>query len=168
MDKIIDKISIYNLFNYLLPGVLFVVFAKRFLFIDLTQGDLILDVSVYYFVGLVISRFGSLVIETLLRKIRFLKLTKHKDFVNASKTDLKLEIFSLENNMYRTFIAMFVLLLITKLYFYIQTIYSNLKNYDFYILISILLVMFLYSYRKQTAYIVSRINAKKYEKNSYF
>lgn len=161
MEKVIDKISTYNLFNYLLPGVLFVVLAKNFLFLDLTQGDLILDVFIYYFVGLVISRFGSLVIETLLKKVKFLKFSKHDDFISASKNDPKLEILSQENNMYRTFVAMFVLLLLSKLYFYIRTIYPFLQSYDFYILISLLLVMFLYSYRKQTAYIFKRINATK-------
>src|SRR3989344_2216964 len=161
MEKIIDKISRYNLFNYLLPGVLFVVLAKSFLFIDLTQGDIVLDVFIYYFIGLVISRFGSLVIETLLKKIRFLEFAKHENFVSASKNDPKIEILSQENNIYRTFVAMFVLLLLSKLYFYIRIVYPFLQNWDFYILISLLLVMFLYSYRKQTAYIFKRINSIK-------
>lgn len=161
MEKVIDKISTYNLLNYLLPGVLFVVLAKNFLFIDLTQGNIVLDVFVYYFVGLVISRFGSLIIEKLLKKIKFIKFAEHKDFVNVSKDDPKLEILSQENNMHRTFIAMFVLLLLSKLYFYIETIYPFLLNYDFYILISLLLVMFLYSYRKQTIYIFKRVNHLK-------
>ena len=161
MDKIIDKISAYNLFNYLLPGVLFVVLANNFLFIDLTQGDIVLDVFIYYFIGLVVSRFGSLVIETLLRKVKFLKFAKHENFVSASKNDPKIEIFSRENNMYRTFIAMLVLLLLSKLYFYIQIAYPFLQDWDFYILVSLLLVMFLYSYRKQTAYTLKRINPTK-------
>lgn len=161
MEKVIDKISTYNLFNYLLPGVIFVVLAKSFLFVDLTQGDIVLDVFIYYFVGLVISRFGSLVIETFLKAVKFLKFAKHEDFITASKNDPKLEVLSQENNMYRTFIAMFTLLLLSKLYFYIRTIYPLLQNYDFYILISLLLVMFLYSYRKQTTYIFKRIDTTK-------
>lgn len=161
MEKVIDKISTYNIFNYLLPGVLFVVLAKSFLFVDLTQGDIILDVFIYYFVGLVISRFGSLVIETLLKKIKFLKFAKHEDFVAVSKIDPKLEILSQENNIYRTFISMFVLLLLSKLYIHIRIIYPHLQNWDFHILTFLLSVMFLYSYRKQTAYIFNRINTIK-------
>jgi len=161
MEKVIDKISTYNLFNYLLPGVLFVVLAKSFLFIDLTQGDIVLDVFIYYFIGLVVSRFGSLVIETLLKAVKFLQFAKHEDFVTASKNDPKLEVLSQENNMYRTFIAMFAMLLLSKLYFHIRIIYPLLQKWDFYILIFLLLVMFLYSYRKQTAYIFKRINHTK-------
>lgn len=161
MEKVIDKISIYNLLNCLLPGVIFVVLAKNFLFIDLTQGDIILDVFIYYFVGLIISRLGSLVVERLLRKIGFLEFAKHEDFILASKDDPKLEILSQENNMYRTFVAMFILLLLSKLYLFIRIHYISLQDWDFYILAFLLLIMFLYSYRKQTTYIFNRIKKEK-------
>ncbi len=161
MKELLDKITSYNLFNYLLPGVLFVVFAKSFLSIDLIQGNTILDVFLYYFIGLVISRFGSLVIEPILKKIKFLIFTKYEDFISASRIDSKIEIFSEANNMYRTFIAMFALLLLSKLYFYIQTFYPRLQDWNMHIVIVLLLVMFLYSYRKQTVYIFKRINSTK-------
>ena len=162
MDKLIEKISTYNLFNYLLPGVLFTVFAKYFIYIDLAQGDIVLDIFFYYFIGLVVSRFGSLAIEPILKKIQFLRFSKYEDFIVASKTDPKIEIFSEANNMYRTFTALFVLLLLSKLYFFIQQLYPALQKWNVCILIVLLLVMFLYSYRKQTMYIFNRItHAKK-------
>ncbi len=64
MDKLIEKISTYNLFNYLLPGVLFTVFAKYFIYIDLAQGDIVLDIFLYYFIGLVVSRFAPRQVHT--------------------------------------------------------------------------------------------------------
>lgn len=161
MDKVIDKISTYNLFNYLLPGVLFVIFAKNFIPFDFIQGNIVLDVFLYYFIGLVISRFGSLVIEPLLKRVKFLHFAKHEYFIVASKDDPKIEILSEENNMYRTFISMFVLLLLSKLYFHIQNLYPQIQQWSLYILIVCLLVMFLYSYRKQTAYIFKRIDHTK-------
>ena len=161
MERIIEKISSYNLFNYLLPGVLFTVFAKYFLYIDLTQGDIVLDIFLYYFIGLVVSRFGSLAIEPILKKIHFLRFNKYKDFIIASKDDPKIEIFSEANNMYRTFTALFTLLLLSKLYFFIQQLYPALQKWNDCILIVLLLVMFLYSYRKQTTYIFNRITQAK-------
>ncbi|MFA7315908.1 MAG: hypothetical protein WC059_03870 [Candidatus Paceibacterota bacterium] len=161
MEKVIEKISSYNLFNYLLPGVIFVIFSKNFLPMNLVQENVILDVFLYYFIGLVISRFGSLVIEPVLKKIKFLIFAKYEDLVSTSKIDSKIEIFLEENNIYRTFVAMFSLLLLSKLYLYIQTIYQYLQNFDSYILIALLFVMFSYSYRKQTAYITKRINRTK-------
>ena len=161
MEKVIDKISTYNFLNYLLPGVIFVTLAKNFISIDFTQGDIILDVFTYYFIGLVISRFGSLVIEKSLKRARFVTYAEHEDFVAVSKTDPKLDILSQENNVFRTFIAMLVLLLVSKLYFYIRSLYPLLSDWDFLILIVVLLVMFLYSYRKQTLYITGRITKQK-------
>jgi hypothetical protein len=85
MKEIIDKLSSYNIFNYLLPGVLFVAIAKHF-----TEYNLILDhdfigAFFYYFIGMVISRFGSLIIEPMLKKIMFVKFSDYSDFISASK-----------------------------------------------------------------------------------
>lgn len=161
MEKIIEKISSYNLFNYLLPGVLFSIFAKDFITLDLIQGNLILDVFLYYFIGLVVSRTGSLIVEPLLKRFRFARFSKYEDFVSASNTDIKIEILSEACNMYRTFVAMFFLLFITKFYFYIQATYPWLQEWNMHILISSLLLMFLYSYRKQAQYIFNRVNIIK-------
>lgn len=60
-----DKISSYNLFNYFLPGVLFAALADTVTSYNFLQSDLVVGVFVYYFFGLVISRFGSLIIEPL-------------------------------------------------------------------------------------------------------
>ena len=161
MEKVIDKISTYNFFNYLLPGVLFVIFAKSFVPFNFIQGDIVLDVFLYYFIGLVISRFGSLVIEYLLKKFKFIHFAKHKDFICVSKDDPKLEIFSEENNMYRTLVSLFTLLLLSKLYLYIESLYPQIQPWNLHIVIVLLLVLFLYSYRKQTLYIFKRINPEE-------
>lgn len=157
MSELFKKISSYNLFNYLLPGILFVVILDYFTPYSFIQENLAIGAFVYYFIGLVISRFGSLVIEPILKKISFLKFADYKDFVIASKKDSKIEIFSEVNNMYRTFSSMFILLLLFKLYELIESRLSALGDWNSLILLVLLLVMFLYSYRKQTKYIKNRI-----------
>ena len=152
-----EKISSYNLFNYLLPGVLFVVILEKFTTYSFVQENLIVGAFVYYFAGLVISRFGSLIVEPLLRKISFLKFADYEDFVSASKDNAKIEILSETNNMYRTFTTMFLLLALAKVYEFIEYKLPVIKDWNPYILILVLLLMFLYSYRKQTQYITKRI-----------
>lgn len=159
MKEFLDKISSYNLFNYLLPGILFVVIAKEFTSYSFIQEDIIIGVFVYYFIGLVISRFGSLIIEPFLKSISFLKFAPYPDFISASKKDPKIEIFSEANNMYRTFSSMFALLLLIKLFTFINSKFPILRGYNVYILIILFLIMFLCSYRKQTKYITNRIKA---------
>ena len=60
MKELIDKISSYNLFNYLVPGVLLAFAADKFTAYSLVQSDLLIGAFLYYFIGLVASRFGSL------------------------------------------------------------------------------------------------------------
>lgn len=159
MTEIINKITSYNLFNYLLPGVLFAAFADYFTSYKLIQDNLIIGAFLYYFLGLIISRFGSLVVERFLRKIKFINFEDYEKFVVVSKTDPKLDTLSETNNIYRNFNAMFILLILLKLYELIETQIFWLKNWSPYILILLLLIMFLYSYKKQTDYISKRIKA---------
>jgi len=161
MKEILDKVTSYNLFNYLLPGTLFVVILERFTQYSFTQENLIISAFVYYFAGLVISRIGSLVVEPIFKKFEFVKFAEYKDFVIASKSDSKLEDLSEANNMYRTFVSMFVFLFLFKLYELFSYRFVFLTNYEDYILILILLIIFVFSYRKQTSYIKNRVDAQK-------
>src|SRR6266540_3344577 len=100
MKELIDKMSSYNLFNYLLPGVLFIIILDGFTTYSFTQDNLIVGAFVSYFIGLVISRFGSLIIEPVLKKISFLRFADYAEFVFASKKDSKIDVLSESNNMY--------------------------------------------------------------------
>ena len=70
----------------------------------------------YYFLGLVVSRFGSLVIGPLLKSFSFIKFADYRAFIDASKKDTQIEVLSEANNSYRTLCALFSLLLLLKLY----------------------------------------------------
>lgn len=159
MKDIFDKISSYNFFNYLFPGVVFALIVENILEYKLVQTDIITGFFVYYFIGLIISRFGSLIIEPTLKKINFLKFSNYEDFVNSSRKDEKIELLSEVNNTYRTLVSMLVIILCMIIIEFITRKFPFLKDLDPIILIIILLIMFLYSYKKQTNYITKRINA---------
>jgi len=159
MKDILSKLSSYNLFNYLFPGILFVIVASKVTHYSLIQQDVVIGVFLYYFIGLVVSRFGLLVIEPILRKTSFLRFADYKDFVAALKKDEKLELLSEVNNTYRTLCSLFTLLLLLKLYEVIETKLPFLAEWNALVLLVLLLVMFLLSYRKQTGYITKRIKA---------
>jgi hypothetical protein len=161
MKELLDKLSSYNIFNYLLPGILFSVLASKMTELNLIQSDLIIGVFVYYFIGLIISRIGSLIIEPIIEKTKFIKFADYKDFIKVSATDKKIEVLSETNNMYRTLIATFLLLGILKIYFFLAKKWLFLTEWSGWILIGALIIIFLFSYRKQTKYIVSRINSQK-------
>ena len=107
MNELLGKITSYNLFNYLLPGVLFVVILDKFTSFSFIQENIVIGAFVYYFAGLIISRFGSLILEPVLKKLSFIRFAEHQDFVSSSKQDPKVETLLEASNMYRTFTAMF-------------------------------------------------------------
>jgi hypothetical protein len=160
MKEIIDKISSYNLFNYLFPGVIFIILLNETTNYNLIQENNLIGAFLYYFVGLVISRFGSLIIGNLLRKLTFIKFTDYSEYVVATDKDSKIELFSEVNNMYRTIISMLTLLLFAKLW---KSINEYLKLTDatsLTLLIISLLILFIFSYKKQTGFIVKRVETR--------
>lgn len=160
MKDILDKLSSYNLFNYLFPGVIFAILASKVTSYNLIQPDIVLGVFVYYFIGLVISRFGSLVIEPSLIRLSILKFADYEAFILASESDGKIETLSEVNNMYRTLCSLFTLVFALKLYEKVKSALPLLRQWDTVILATLLLIMFVLSYIKQTNYISKRVRAR--------
>ena len=159
LKDIFDKISSYNIFNYLLPGILFIYLTKEISGYNLIQENNFVGAFLYYFAGLVVSRFGSLFIEPFLKRIKFLKFKDYKSFVAASKLDAQIELLSEVNNTYRTILAMLVLLCFEYLYISIKNHYAISHNITTIIVTIFITILFLFSYRKQAAYISKRIEA---------
>lgn len=171
MDKFIDKISSYNLLNNILPGAVFCFLLKILLNIDILKDGIIEKLFIYYFIGMITSRIGSIVVEPFLKKIRFVIFSPYKDFIMASLKDDKVNILSETNNTYRTMLSMCLLLLITKVYQLFSVNLHWLKNYTGTIVVVSLLILFTFSYKKQTDYIRNRVkivNDNKFkEENKY-
>lgn len=171
MSELLSKLSTYNLFNYLLPGVIFTLALKRIWNWDVIPSDIASAIFLYYFIGLVISRVGSLFLEPYLKKKKFVVFADYDDYLKASVTDDEIKTLSEANNMYRTFSSLFICLLGVTVY---QFVSRPLVNFIYYILnvepskyvymaidTGILVIMmtalFLFAYRKQTSYIRKRV-----------
>lgn len=163
MAEFLSKLSSYNIFNYLLPGILFGFVASSFTRYNFISADLIIGIFIYYFIGMVISRFGSLVLEPLLKRTSFLRFADYEDYIAASAGEPKIELLSEVNNTYRTLCSALILLGLLRLYQEIENRISGLGDWNVPILLVILLITFLLSYRKQTGYISRRVVARKRE-----
>lgn len=158
MQGVLEKISSYNIFNFLLPGTIFAYFSDRFTDTTFIQDDLLIAVFVYYFLGLVISRVGSLLVEPLLKKTGFVKFSDYGEFLKASKNDPTLSTLSEVNNTLRTMISLLLFVIGTITYDRISSAGSSFAVYAPYILLVLMLLLFLFAYRKQTAYITKRVD----------
>lgn len=161
MKDLLDKLSSYNIFNYLLPGVVFVAIANSLTKYNFVQTDIVIGVFLYYFIGLVISRIGSVVIEPVLKWTGFVKFSEYRDYVDASHKDKLIEVLSEANNMYRTFLSLFLFLSLLKIYEALSERFQCLNSLSSGIAIVGPLALFAFSYRKQTAYITKRVAGTK-------
>ncbi len=163
MDELIKRISSYNIFNYLLPGGIFIFLAKKMNISQFSFSSIIEEVVGIYFIGLIISRIGSLIIEPFFKKIKFLTFIDYKKFIKASNTDLKIEILSEVNNMYRTLVSTLSIIILYLAYKKIKSCLSLSAPYEEQLIIIITFVILIFSYRKQTAYIYKRVEAQNKE-----
>ena len=166
MSDFLNKLSSYNIFNYLFPGVLFAAIGNEITSYSLVQNDIVIGVFIYYFFGLVISRIGSIIIEPLLKRTGVIKFAPYKDFIAASQVDEKIELLSEVNNTYRSLVSLFACLLALKVFELISN-YLSIGTTLYLISAIILLIwLFIFSYRKQSNYITQRILKVTKDKNS--
>mgnify|MGYP000415408329 CR=1 FL=1 len=158
MKDILQKLSTYNIFNYLLPGIVFVALLRRFSSYDLIVDEIIIGAFLYYFIGMIISRIGSLLIEPILKWSSFVKFSDYSKFISAFKKDEQIELFSEINNMYRTFISMLFILILIVIYDNVSYLFSLNYTLKSILVLLALTLIFLLAYKKQTEYINKRID----------
>jgi len=177
---VLNKISSYNIFNNLFPGIIFCSILRQVSRFDMITKNWFENLFVYYFVGMILSRFGSVVIEPILQKWKiknketkekepFLKYASYSDYKAASNAEPFITILSETNNTYRTILSMLISIALCKLYEFF--IYNKLNlclpwssAAGKWIIIGLVILMFLFAYRKQTGYIrksVERYMSKK-------
>ena len=161
LTKLIEKLSSYQILNYLIPGSVFCVLLKHLVEYDIIHFSMVENVIICYFVGMVNSRLGSLILYPILKKTKFIKEAEYPDFVAAEKKDSKVTILSDINNVFRSFTNVMLLLLCSLGIKNIDCI-SNfvIGNIDWIAIIS-LFIIFLFSVRKQTKFVRNRVEANK-------
>ena len=173
IKDIVEKISSYNIFNNLFPGIVFCFVVERTTRFSVICDDICEKLFVYYFIGMIINRIGSVFIEKCLKAIKvknrttnckepFLKFAPYNMYIEASQKDPFITTLNEMNNVYRTIIATVVLIMITKLFDWLIYDWVNrlgqIGNNLFIVIVCLLIIiLFIHSYRKQTDYIRKRI-----------
>lgn len=163
MTEIIQRLSNYRIFNHLLPGVLFCTLIDRFTQYTIMQNNMLTDICICYFIGLCISRIGSLIVWDFLRAVKILRKFEYKDFLKAKK---EAEIGSLLEvaNMYRSILTMFLLFCAVKFYELIDIkCLADCVSIETLLLFGFIL-LFLCVYVRQEKYVAKRIILSKRKK----
>lgn len=157
LKLIIDKLSQYNFLTNILPGTVLCIILKYFVGYDLIPDDFYQAGIVFYFVGMVNSRVGSLVIEPILKAISWVKFAPYSEFLRAEKEDAKLTILSQENNVFRSYISLMFISILGYIYKNCSLDLRLSLNNESLVIIVILFVLFLFAYKKQTSFVRKRV-----------
>ena len=161
LTKLIEKLSSYQILNYLIPGSVFCVLLKHLVGYDIVHFSMVENVIICYFVGMVNGRLGSLIMYPILKKTKFINEAEYPDFVTAEKKDSKITVLSDINNVFRSFANVMLLLLCALCIKNIDCISNFLIGNINWIAIISLFILFLFSIRKQTKFVRNRVEANK-------
>ena len=180
MEALLEKISSYDLVNNFLSGVCFCVFINEFTVWNFDIENEIMLICLFYFVGIIVSRVGSLLIEKILTNLPYFKVTKtsnsdnniklefekflifapYDEFLLAEKIDSKITTLSATNNVYRSMVSVCFCTIVAKIYeLTLHNVASVMWNGKFEIIsgVFLLMIFFAFAYRKQTSYVVKRV-----------
>ena len=168
LERIAEQISAYEIFNHIVPGAVYIILADRLTAFSFLTGRVLPDIIIFYFAGVVIGRIGSLLIEKALshkgKKTgkTFLERAPYSDYLKAEKKDTehKLNQLLTANNMYRSLASAAALLLLTVLAeWLLPFLPGGILTRRIVILVAciLLVLLFLFSLRKQTGYIRLRV-----------
>lgn len=165
-----DKLSQYNFLTNTLPGTVLCLLLKYLVGWDIIPSDYYQAGIIFYFAGMVCSRAGSIIIEPVLKKTKFIRFAPYPNFVTAEKKDEKLVVLSQENNVFRSYMSVAFISLIVYAFKYIPKFKVCTMNVDLkLILLLALFLLFLFSYRKQTKFVKKRVeqsvNSEEKNKN---
>lgn len=155
---IIDRVSSYQFFNFIYPGLLVAGVLDIYNVVDVFCLNICYILLISYSIGMLASRVGSIVIENLFVWIKLMKRFDYNEFNKAELNNTKVSLFLELSNMFRTISAACLLILIARL---INSIY----DYGFAMPIGIVMlvffvfVIFCVSFIKQYGYLKKCIAA---------
>ena len=161
VTKLLEKLSSYQILNYLIPGSVFCVLLKHLVGYDIIHFSIVENIIICYFVGMVNSRLGSLILYPFLKKTKFIKEADYADFVKAEKKDSKVTILSDINNVFRSFANVMILLLFALGIKNVDCISNFVVDNINWVAIISLFILFIFSVRKQTKFVRDRVETNK-------
>lgn len=169
MDALVEKLSAYEVLNNIVPGALFSFLCDTFLETSLIGEDSLANFCVFFIVGLFCSRIGSLVVEPFYKNTKIVNYAPYPHYLDAKDKDVEIKDLLSVNNLYRTMVGGCFGILLLKAYFCLEENCPCLAENRFFVVVSVVVIMFSFAYRKQTDYIrkrVERIVEKKHQVNS--
>lgn len=158
LTKLLEKISHYEILNNLIPGSA-LCFILSYIGYPILNYNVWACIVICYLVGIVNSRFSSVVIELICRKTHFIQWRDYELYNKAKKERPFIATLLGNANMFRAFTSVFLISLCAYGLMRLSTKWIWLAQNGIWMLLVTLLVLFAFSYRKQiNEYVVKNID----------
>jgi hypothetical protein len=154
-----DKLDAYNLVANLVPGAALTYALHFSKFPTPSPGHIGAFLLVAFVAGVTANRLGSLILDPLLRRLKFLKPKDYRSFLVREKEDDKLDALVANSGLYQSFFtagAIYLLALLSSA----AAAYLTKQGLLTALVICGMLV-FLFALKNEDGYIHSRIEAAK-------
>ena len=156
-----EKLDAYDVVANLVPGAALTYALHFSKFPTPAPTDWAAFLLVAFVAGVTTNRLGSLVIDPLLRRVKFLKPKKYDAFVASERTDKKLETLVANHGLYRTFFTAGLVYLVLNAVSVRFPSVATASQLVFVLFVIAGMVVFLFAFRKEDGYIHTRITAAK-------
>lgn len=154
-----DKLDAYNLVANLVPGAALTYALHYSGFPTPRPDDLGAFLLVAFVAGVTANRLGSLILDPLLRRSKFLRPKDYRSFLMREKGDQKLDALVANSGLYRTFFTAGFIYLVAVVASPVVASVSGQRLFVVFIIAG--MMVFLFALRKEDGYIHSRIEADK-------
>lgn len=148
MDNIINKIEMYEILNFIIPGFALEEYILQLTPLTCLPSDIISKILIALFFGVVLSRIGTFA-GALLNRLYCVKRADIKAYYAVEETHSKLTKLNMINNMYRTFVTLPICAWLVSLYCVLR-VEADPYFWDRCIIALLLCGLFIFSYIKQT------------------
>lgn len=153
IEKILNKISKYELFTGFIPGVVCVYFINKISNNNILIDNIIIDIGVIYFFGFMSEILGSFFIDGILEKVSY------DNYVKADKRDNKIKNITLNIHFAEGLIGSSFIIL---LYLVLEKVYFDDLIYLIFLFALLILIRYI---EKELDYLTKRVDNKKQNSN---
>lgn len=161
LTKLVERISAYEFLNSIIPGAVYCVLVDRLTSFTTLSSNFFVNLILFYFVGTIINRIGSFLVGFVIGRRIKEKLAPYEEYVAAEAKQGRVRGLMTIRNMYRSFAAVAVCILLTKSLSWLWPSISNewIKRAIIVVGCIGIIVLFGAAYVRQTGFVTKRVKA---------
>jgi len=156
-----EKLDAYDVVANLVPGAALTYALHFSKFPTPAPENWAAFLLVSFVAGVTTNRLGSLVLDPILRRFKFLNPKNYDSFVASERNDRKLETLVANHGLYRTFFTAGIIYLALLVVSHWAPAIASADQLIFVLFVLAGMVVFLFAFRKEDGYIHARIEAAK-------